>query len=125
MNNMPKKEQPQKQLHSPLEIAGTWAFVIGFTIAVILGIFNKTSANSKVLLWFLLILGLIIAFLNITAHEIIPFLIVGIALMLTGTITEHIPINWLKNSISNIVVFVLPGVIVSAIKSVLAIASTK
>ena len=122
---MLKKEQPQKLLHSPLEIAGTWAFVIGFAIAVILGIFNKTSANSKVLLWFLLILGLIIAFLNITTHEIIPFLIASIALMLTGTAAEHIPINWLKNSISNIVIFVLPGVIISSIKAILAIASTK
>ena len=112
-------------LHSPWEIVGTWSFVAGFLIALILGLFNRTASNSKTLLWFLLIIGTIIAFLNITTHEIIPFLIAGIALMLTGTVTEHIPLQWLKNSISNIVVFVLPGVIISSIKAVLAIASTK
>ena len=112
-------------LHSPWEIVGTWSFVAGFLIALILGLFNRTASNSKTLLWFLLIIGTIIAFLNITTHEIIPFLIAGIALMLTGTVTEHIPLQWLKNSISNIVVFVLPGVIISSIKAVLAIASSK
>jgi len=110
---------------SPWEVIGTWSFLIGFAIAVILALFDRTASNSTTLLWFLLIIGTIIAFLNITTHEIIPFLIAGIALMLTGTVTEHIQIWWLKNSINNIVIFVLPGVIISAIKAVLVIASTK
>ncbi len=118
------KVQP-KVTHSPIEIIGTWSFIIGFAIAVILGLFNKTASNSTGLLWFLLVIGTLIAFLNITTHEIIPFLIAGIALMLTGTTIEHVPIVWLQNSIKNIVVFVLPGVIISAVKAVLAIASTK
>ncbi len=111
--------------HNPLEIVGTWSFITGFAIAAILGLFNRTASNSKALLWFLLIIGAIIAFLNITTHEIIPFLIAAIALMLTGTVIDHIQLNWLKNSISNIVIFVLPAVIISSIKAILAIASTK
>jgi len=112
-------------MKSPVEIFGTWSFVIGFVIAVVLGIFNKVAFESKSLLWFLLILGLVVGLLNIASHEIVPFLIAGIALMLTGTVTEHIPLLWLTNSINNVVVFVLPAVIIASLKAVLALASTK
>ena len=111
--------------HNPIEIIGTWSFLIGFVIAVILGIFNQLASESNSLLWFLLIIGVIVGLLNITAHEIVPFLIAGIALMLTGTVIEQIPLIWLKNSIANIVIFVLPAVIIASIKTVLALASTK
>jgi len=110
---------------SPIEIVGTWSFLVGFVIAVVLGLFDKVATQSTGLLWFLLIIGLIVGLLNIAAHEIVAFLIAGIALMLTGTVTEHIPLVWLQNSISNIVIFVLPAVIIASLKAVLAIASTK
>ena len=122
---MAKEQSKFEKLKSPIEVIGTWSFLIGFAISVVLALFNKTASNSTSLLWFLLILGTIIGFLNITTHEIIPFLIAGIALMLTGTVTSHIQLEWLKNIINNIVVFVLPGVIISSIKAILAIASTK
>lgn len=111
--------------NSPIEIFGTWTFVIGFVIALILGLFNKLAVNSTSLLWALLIMGIIVGLLNITSHEIIPFLIACIALMLTGTVVQQIPLLWLKNSISNMVIFVLPAVIIASIKAVLALASTK
>ena len=113
------------KFQNPIEIAGTWAFVMGFVIAAILGLFNKLALDSSLLLWFLLVTGTVVGFLNITSDETEHFLIAGVALMLTGTVSQFIPLMWLKNSISNIVIFVLPAVIIAAIKSILALAATK
>ena len=113
------------KLQNPIEIIGTWTFVIAFAIALILGLFNKLATESNSLLWFLLIAGTIVGFLNITSDETEHFLIAGVALMLTGTVINFIPLDWLKNSISNIVIFVIPAVIIAAVKSVIALAAKK
>jgi hypothetical protein len=60
---------------------GFWAFIIGFILAIVAGIFWPTSATIVIVL---VILGIIIGFLNVRAKEFMLFLLATIALVVVG-----------------------------------------
>ena len=65
------------------EEIGKWSFLAGVVIALITGIGAGVGASWAVNPWIVLIiviLGLVIGFVNITAKEIQPFLIAALAL---------------------------------------------
>jgi hypothetical protein len=62
---------------------GFWAFIIGLVIAVICGIILPLNYTIIIVL---LILGVIIGFLNITARETLLFLLATIALIMLGNV---------------------------------------
>lgn len=78
MKNTPK---PQSG-----DIIGTWAFVVGFIVAIITGFAEllPTSILSNILPLFLIVLGIIVGFLNIKDHEAQQFLIAGVSLVLVS-----------------------------------------
>ena len=108
---------------------GKWAFVIGFLIAIIIGLFSG-NLDSNVQGWLILLLvalGLIVGFLNIAEKERTPFLVAAIALLVTGTAAINLAIipqigTYLQNIIKNITVFVTPAAIVVALKAIFSLA---
>ncbi len=60
---------------------GFWAFIIGLILCVVAGF---AWANNNGVVIALLVLGLIIGFLNVTAKETMLFLVATIALMVAG-----------------------------------------
>lgn len=111
-----KKEEAQKPRW--MEKVGSWAFIIGVVIAVILGAMKGTAVGL------LLILGTIVGLLNVTNKEVIPFLIASIALIVAGLVQVGLPI-WLTGILSNVVVFVVPAAIIGSLKTIYVLASTK
>ena len=103
-----------------LEKVGSWSFIIGLVIAIVIGAIGGKATNL------LLLLGLIVGLINITGKEIVPFLVATIGLIVAGSVagTVGLPI-WLVNILDNIVIFVVPGAIVSAIKAIYAVGYTK
>lgn len=67
---------------------GKWAFILGIVIAVIAGLFYQPNWA----IWVLAILGVIVGFLNATAEETRGFLLAAIALTLSATALNTIPI---------------------------------
>lgn len=112
-------------------VIGKWAFVVGIVIAFIAGILLKDTISVAVVL-VLAILGLVVGFLNVSAKEMSAFLLAGIALIIgSSSALTIIPAfgetlkPFLIGILTNVVVFVVPGVIVVALKSVFSIAKER
>ena len=67
---------------------GKWAFIIGLVIAVLAGLFFQPAWA----LWVLAIMGVIVGLLNITAEDTRGFLLAAIALTLSATALNTIPL---------------------------------
>ncbi|MFC1752597.1 hypothetical protein ACFL96_04290 [Thermoproteota archaeon] len=101
---------------------GQYAFLVGVLLAIIAGII--VTANPWVVL-VLVVLGVIVGFLNITAKETTEFLVASIALIAAGAanmaIIPYIG-SYLAAILGYITVFVAPAAIVVALKAVKSLA---
>lgn len=108
---------------------GEWAFIFGVVIAVVIGLFSsKLEPNIKGWLVLLLVVfGLVVGLLNVTATESTPFLIAAVALLVTGTAGSILAIIptiglYLQGVVEAIAVFVTPAAIVVALRSIHSLA---
>jgi hypothetical protein len=67
---------------------GKWAFIVGLVIAVLAGIFLQPDWA----IWVLAILGVIVGLLNVTAEDTRGFLLAAIALTLSATALNTLPV---------------------------------
>ena len=99
-------------------LIGFWAFIVGLIIAVIAGIIAPANPVAIIVL---IILGIIIGFLNITAKEVPTLLLATIALIVVGNVFA--PLNMLDigkmlgNILAYIATLVAPAAIIAAIKA--------
>lgn len=106
---------------------GSWAFIIGVILALIVGIFNAGQA-SPVAISVLILLGLIVGFLNVTGRETTPFLLAALTLVLVsyfgGNVLGQIASigTYLQSILSAIMTFVIPATIIVALKAIYALA---
>ena len=97
---------------------GHYAFIVGVVLAIIAGII---VTNNPWIVLALVILGLVVGFLNITAKETTEFLVAAIALIAAGSANlTIIPYagDYLTAILGYIAVFVAPAAIVVALKAV-------
>ena len=94
---------------------GKWAFIAGFALAVIAAFVTQVSW----IYWLLAVLGVVVGFLNITAEETKGFLIAAIALILSATSVQAIPLvgEIVTRVMANVVAFMSAAVLVVALKS--------
>ena len=102
------------------ESIGKWAFIIGLVIAVLAGLFFQPSWA----IWVLAILGVIVGLLNITAEQTHGFLLAAIALTLSATALNTLPVigTALSYVLPFVVAFVAGAMIVVALKELFATA---
>jgi len=103
---------------------GSWSFIIGLIIALIVGFFGQASGTIVTVL---VILGLIVGFLNVAEKEVQGFLIASIALLLaggTGNLMSSVPAvgDYLSQILTNFAIFVAPAAIVVAVKELIELA---
>jgi hypothetical protein len=93
---------------------GKWAFIFGLVLAVLAGLFFQPGWA----LWILAILGVVVGFLNITAEETRGFLLASIALTLSATALNTLPVlgTALSLVLPFVVAFVAAATIVVALK---------
>ncbi len=102
---------------------GHYAFLIAIALAVLAGLVPALQVTWVT--WALIVLGLIVGFLNITAKETTEFLVATIALMAVGTAgLGVIPTagNVIKIMLLNIQAIVVPAALIVALKAVYALA---
>ncbi len=101
---------------------GKWAFILGLVIAVLAGLFFQPTWA----IWVLAILGVIVGFLNITAEDTRGFLLASIALTLSATALNTIPVIGTVFSLvlPFVVAFVAGAMIVVALKELFQTART-
>ncbi len=100
---------------------GSWAFLIGVILALVLGALG-TLSNTMV--WLLVLLGLVIGFLNITEKEVKPFLTAGTVLVLVSFLGSGImqKVAILGNILDALLVLFVPATIIVALRSVFTMA---
>jgi len=101
------------------EMVGKWAFVIGLIISIVAGIVNIGASG---LAW-LVVLGIIVGFINVTSKEVTGFLIATIALMMIGSVGLNLPAVGLfvTSIVTAFTSFVAGAAFIVAIKEVFAI----
>ena len=102
---------------------GHWAFLIGVVLAVIAGFVPQLQTPTVT--WVLVLLGLIVGLLNITAKETQEFLIATVALVIAAsTASDIIALGiTMATILGNIVTFVFPAALLVALKAIWALAS--
>jgi len=128
-----------------MEQIAKYAFIVMVIIAVVAGLaygYNEWDhVENSVELWdtgsimlIMVILGVIVGVISITAKEVTPFLIATIALIVTGTMMEPFnainsvaaPLGYMATWIvAFIAAFAAPAAVIIAIKAVLAMAKEK
>ena len=101
------------------EMLGKWAFIIGLIISIIAGIVNIGNSG---LAW-LVALGIIVGFINVTSKEVTGFLIATIALMMVGSVGLNLPAvgTFVTSIVTAFISFVAGAAFIVAIKEVFAI----
>ena len=107
-----------------LSLIGFWAFIVGLIIAVVVGIMaalGMATAIMPAIIIVLIILGLIVGFLNITAKEILLFLVATIALIVVGGVFAPLKTFGIGKVLDAILALVAtlmaPAAVVAAIKA--------
>jgi hypothetical protein len=110
-----------------LQRIGSWAFILGVILAVVLAIFTQLNPWLTSVL---IVLGLIIGLLNIATAETQPFLLAALALVIVSgfTSTNNVipqvarigPV--LGRIFTGILLLVVPATIVVALRSIYALA---
>jgi hypothetical protein len=99
---------------------GKWSFILGLVICVFAGIFLQPDWA----IWVLAILGVIVGLLNITAEDTRGFLLSAIALTLSATALNTLPIvgKAFELILPFVVAFVSGAMIVVALKELFQVA---
>ena len=124
---VPNKTKPRMFAGQELHKLAHYAFFAGILVAILAGLLkNALNLPIEWLMATLVFLGTIVGLFNLTAKETTPFLMAAIALMLAGIVNLGlIPYigELLRNILSNIVVFVVPGAIIVGMKTIWQLAS--
>jgi hypothetical protein len=99
---------------------GKWAFILGLVIAVLAGLLFQPEWA----IWVLAILGVIVGLLNVTTEDTRGFLMAAIALTLSATALNTIPVvgTAFEVILPFVVAFVAGATIVVAIKELFQVA---
>ena len=95
-----------------------WLFIIGLIIAIVAPFLIGLD-----LVWLLVLIGVIVGLLNITAKEVNSFLIATVALVIASNSLQVWSL--LTSILDNVVILVAPAAIIVAVKAVYALASKK
>lgn len=100
---------------------GSWAFLIGVILAVVLGFMN---ALNQTWLYILVVIGLVVGFLNIAERETTPFLMSGVILIIVATFGQSTLdiIPAFDNILQALLVIFVPATIIVAVKHVFMLA---
>lgn len=102
---------------------GSWAFLIGLILAVVLGIFQVGGLTQGVT-YLLVVLGIIVGLLNIAGDEVEPFLMSGVVLVIVGTLGQSVVqvIPMLDRILQALTLLFVPATIIVALKNVFSLA---
>ncbi|MBD3248588.1 hypothetical protein GF336_00905 [Candidatus Woesearchaeota archaeon] len=113
----------KKKQTADLKKAGHYAFIAGLVLAVALALFPQLRVEYTV--WTLVVLGVIVGLLNVTAKETTGFLVAALSLIIASS-ASYVSISaiWsgLSDMLVNVVLFVSPAAIVVAIKTIISLA---
>lgn len=116
-------KKTQLELHK----VAHYTFFVGLLVALVAGIFGRSyEIDPRITVTILVLLGFMVGLFNLTTKETTPFLVASIALMLAGIVNLSLIPKigfFVRDMLSNIVVFVVPAAIIVGLKTVWKLAS--
>ena len=102
-------------------LIGSWSFLIGVILAIILGIAAEISTGWIVVL---VIIGIAVGLLNIADEEVEPFLLSGAVLIIASVFGQNIfgTVPMLNRVLHALLALFVPATVIVAIKNVFTIA---
>lgn len=109
---------------------GSWAFIIGVVLALIVGILGNFLNPNLVALSvsILIVMGLVVGFLNVTENETNTFLMSTVSLVIvTGlgtSVLGSIPLIGpsMSSTLGKVMIFIIPATVVVALKAIYSVA---
>lgn len=99
------------------KIVGSWAFLIGFILAVIFGIFGVSSP-----MWItaMVVIGFVIGLLNISNRDSTPLLVSGIAIIVASAFGQVVvgSVPYLGGILLASIAIYVPATIIVALRNV-------
>jgi hypothetical protein len=111
---------------STAHLVGSWGFLIGIILAVVLGL-GFAQAYGAVLLWVVFLLGIIVGLLNISHGETSAFLTSGTVLVLVSFLGVQVGVfegvaPVISNILKGILTLFVPATIIVALRAVFGLA---
>lgn len=108
-------------------LLGSWAFLVGIIVAVIVGIFGLLEQGymyREVFATILAVAGLLVGLLNVKGVEVQPFLMAGAVLIISAYAGQDVLafMPWLRDVLNAILIMFVPATIVVAIRHVFVLA---
>ena len=102
-------------------LLGSWAFVIGVILALVIGFFGPLNV---VLVYVLMTLGVLVGLLNIADKEATPFLMAGTVLVIVSAFGQSVVgvAVLAERLLQSISIMFVPATIVVALKHVFGLA---
>ncbi|MBI3334531.1 hypothetical protein HYZ97_03525 [Candidatus Pacearchaeota archaeon] len=102
-------------------LIGSWSFLIGVILAIILGLFGSVTGNILIIL---VVIGLIVGLLNIADKEAGPFLLSGAVLIIASAFGGDVlqAITLVDNILNALLAIFVPATIIVAIRNVFGLA---
>jgi len=115
------------KLKSKKNAVGSWAFIIGVILAIVLGLFSNflNATMHKVLFIILILIGIVVGLFNITNREGSKFLLTSLVLVLVAFIGGEsilLIVPELGKILSAMIVLFVPAIIIVALKELFIIA---
>lgn len=98
-------------------LIGSWAFLIGVVLAIVLG--AGLLGSSNIWLIVLVLIGLVVGFLNISGGEVKAFLLSGAVLIIVSSLGKDVmsSIPVLSDILDALLAIFVPATIIVAIKN--------
>lgn len=102
---------------------GSWAFLIGLVIAVIVG-FGLGGGLSQGMVITLFVIGLIVGLLNVADEEVTPFLMSGAILVIVASLSKDVlsTVAFIGSILDALLILFVPATVVVAVKNVFQLA---
>lgn len=106
---------------SKVNFIGSWAFLIGVVLAVVLGLMGSIGGTWTIVL---IVIGLLVGVLNVADKETGPFLMSGVVLILASALGGSVlsDIQILSDVLNALLVIFIPATVIVAIKNVFNLA---
>ena len=119
---MAKRKSVRKPKRDTAHLVGSWSFLVGLVLAVLLGL-GFTGAYQGQMLWAVFLLGIVVGLLNISVKEASGFLMSGTVLVLVSFLGVQVGVfesvaPAIANILRGILTLFVPATIIVALRAV-------
>lgn len=120
------KKKIKREVLEGKNLLGSWSFLVGLVLAIILGL-GLGGTYQSTILWVVFLLGVLVGLLNVGSSEVGAFLTSGTILVLVSYLGIQVGIfkgvaPTIYNILQGILTLFVPATIIVALKSVFVMA---